>query len=519
MSSSVEIEIRFAVPSAARKALLVELTRVPTQVRRVSLAAMYLDTPDRRLADKGIAWRLRREGRRWVQTLKADGPNALERFEHEVARPGATPDASLHAGTPAGDRLLKLLKVAETDELPVGVCYRTEVRRVLRRVRTRGAVVELAYDEGRLLAGDPAREPAVRRICELEFELVSGSPVAMLAMAERWRKRFGLLLEPRSKAERGDRLASGLPFPALRKAADPDYPRDASVDEAFDAVLDECLDQILRNTVGLIDGDPALRVDHVHQLRVGIRRLRSGLRSFRNWVEPPPEALVDELRALFAILGQSRDAEIVDGDVAQAIAAAGSPPRADGELAEVPDPVAAVTAPAAQQLLLAWLSWRFGRVRAEPVVYSRDRAEPTVPSLVQAEPALRSRNLPERAARRLGNWHRAIVAEVRSFDRLDDLRLHTLRKRIKRQRYASGFFAPLLRRGTLSRYLKELARAQDRMGELNDLLVARDRNQARVDEDPGAWFALGWLAARIEVVKGRAGSALRKLARTEPPRA
>ena len=71
------------------------MARALATLERRSLAAMYLDTPDRRLAQQGIAWRLRREGRRWVQTLKAGGANALERFEHEVLRPDATPDAKL----------------------------------------------------------------------------------------------------------------------------------------------------------------------------------------------------------------------------------------------------------------------------------------------------------------------------------------------------------------------------------------------------------------------------------------
>ena len=32
---------------------------------------------------------------------------------------------------------------------------------------------------------------------------------------------YGLVFDPRSKAERGDRLADGSPFPAVRKAAAP----------------------------------------------------------------------------------------------------------------------------------------------------------------------------------------------------------------------------------------------------------------------------------------------------------
>ena len=514
MSSDREIELKFLVPHASRKALAVEMARASASLERRTLAAMYLDTPDRRLASEGIAWRLRREGRRWVQTLKAARANALERFEHEVLRPDASTDASLHAGTPVGDRLLKLLRKAEAAGEFAGVRYRTEVRRTLRRVRTRGAVVEVAFDEGRILAGPrPGPEEATGgppeaplRLCEIEFELVSGSPLAMLELAERWRKRFGLILDPRTKAERGDRLADGLRFAAVRKGRSPAYPGDASVLDAFCAVLDECLDQIGRNAIGLVDGDPALRVEHVHQMRVGIRRLRSGLRSFRGWVPAPPPPLVDGLRALFDPLGLSRDADVLDAGVAAALAEAGAPPleaRAVGTPA--PDPREAVASAAVQQLMLAWLSWRVGLV---------EEALPgdAAPDAATAD----SKPFPLQAERRLRRWHRAIADAAKAFDSLDDTALHALRKRIKRQRYAAEFFAPVLKAGALARYLKRLAVVQDRMGELNDLIVARERYQAMVADDPAAWFALGWLAARIAELKGLARPELERLARTQP---
>jgi triphosphatase len=80
--SQTEIELKFLVPPAARAAIAAELARDVATHSRQSLKALYLDTPDRRLAQVGLAWRLRREGGRWIQTLKASGPNALERFEH-----------------------------------------------------------------------------------------------------------------------------------------------------------------------------------------------------------------------------------------------------------------------------------------------------------------------------------------------------------------------------------------------------------------------------------------------------
>ncbi len=576
MSASKEIELKFLVPTSVREALAAEMARGSATLERRTLAAMYLDTEDRRLARDRIAWRLRREGRRWIQALKAGGANALERFEHEVIRPGPIAEPLEHAGTRVGDRLLVLLERARADGLEVGVRYRTEVRRTARRIRTRGAVVEVAFDEGRLIAGDTRA-----RIRELEFELVSGSVEGMLALVERWRKRFGLIYDPRSKSERGDRLAQGERFPPVRKAGRLDYPQDADALQAFGTVFDDCLAQITRNAIGLLEGDPALRVDHVHQLRVGIRRLRSALRSFEGWVPMLPDALLDELRALFGTLGESRDADVMDAGVVAELAEVGAPSLTMPAGKGGPDPVEAVRSARTQALLLALISWRaaLGQVRAGSVTsgatdasgtpgapsavqatdlaHAADAAQAAVSPVADADPmtaeahasdavaksaageaaprasspgadaiasgvpqvGLSAPAFRRKVARRLERWHRRIVADWKAFDVLEEEAMHALRKRIKRQRYAVEFFAPVLRRRTVDQYLKPLAVVQERMGELNDLFVARSRYQAILASDQAAWFALGWLAARIVEVRAMARPELGRLAKTAPPSA
>ena len=538
--SNTEVELKFLVPATARAALAAEVTR-GLATRRTSLAAMYFDTDDRRLARAGLAWRLRREGRRWIQTLKAGGNNALERFEHEVVRPGASHDASEHAGTRAGNKLITLLRRAHADGVELVVRFQTEVRRARRRVRTRGAVVEVAFDEGRLVSNK-----TTQRIREIEFELISGSPAAMLALVEAWRKRFGLVYDPRSKSERGDQLAAGSPFPPLRKASPLSYSDDATATEAYGTVIDECLAQITRNAIGLVEGDPALRVEHVHQLRVGIRRLRSALRSFRGWAPSPPSGLVEVLQALFATLGRSRDSDVLDSGVVAELARVGAPPLSPHAGAAGPDPVKTVRAAETQRIFLAWIAWRAAlaelpshevdAVVAEPrfeAADSGDETEPADDAATEAELPGADRERAESGAnrpargdvptfhrnigKRLGRWHARIVADWNAFDELDEASLHALRKRIKRQRYAVEFFAPILRRRKVERYLSALTAIQERMGELNDLFVARAKYEALVTSDPAAWFALGWLAARIATLRGLAKPELGRLAGRDSP--
>lgn len=574
MLPDLEIELKFLVPAQARAALAAEMARKTSSSERIRLQAIYLDTPDRRLARAGLAWRLRREGRRWVQTLKAPGATAFERFEHEVLRPGPQAEPSAHAGTAAGERLAALLAKARADGEPVQVRYRTDVRRSLRRIRTQGAVVEVAFDEGRIDAGEPGAAGASLRLCELEFELVSGKLESMLALAERWRRRFGLLVDPRTKAERGDRLADDNRFPAVRRASDVVYAREARPVEAFGTVLDECLAQVARNLIGLVVGDPQLRVEHVHQARVGIRRLRSALRAFRGIAPAAPSALVEGIKRLFDALGRSRDADVLESGVARALAEAGAPPLRPVPrlLEDVVDVAALAAAPDTQRLLFGWMDWRARLAlpptaaaapatsasasvpasapdapaepdtqasdapvaselvpatdpapdvtRTEGLLVQPGRADAGTPeaspSAVQVQDE-RPPDLPAAAARRLRRWHKAIAAASEAFEGLDEPALHALRKRIKRQRYAVEFFAPVLKRGPREAYLERLRPAQERMGELNDLFVARARYQSMADGDAGAWFALGWLAARIEPAREQARLALRRLARSESP--
>lgn len=541
-----EIETKFQVPASSRAAVTAEMSKNPNSFDRITLAAHYLDTADRRLAQAGIAWRLRREGRRWVQTLKVAGVNNLERYEHEVIRPAAIHDSNLHAGTTAGDRLIAILGQAHTDGIGPEVRFRTEVRRLARRIRARGAVIDVAFDEGRIVTGE--RSQPIR---EVEFELVSGSATAMLALAERWRKRFDLMLDPRSKADRGDRLADGFEFPPVRRATRARYAKHATPVEAFVAVLDDCLAQITHNAVGICEGDPNERVEYVHQMRVGIRRLRSAVRSFQGWVAVPPQHLIDDLRSLFATLGQSRDTALLDSGVTAALISAGAPPihaRRGGsglDLAKI------VRATNVQRVLLGWVAWRMqiaempslakapsGATRADDAISVAQTADQAIaseePSPVtngagldalstesSSKPAREAAetelHLISSARKRLRKWHRRVAAEAKNFDSLDDTALHGLRKRIKRQRYAAEFFAPLVRKGRCKDYLKPLAEVQECMGELNDLLVARSRYEALVTKDPAAWFALGWLAARIREVRMGAKRALHHLAGANAP--
>ena len=80
-----EFELKFEIPPASLKSVAVDV--LEGKATRQRLQASYFDTADGALAAHGIVVRLRKEGRRWVQTAKAPTADLLERLEHNAVLP------------------------------------------------------------------------------------------------------------------------------------------------------------------------------------------------------------------------------------------------------------------------------------------------------------------------------------------------------------------------------------------------------------------------------------------------
>ena len=488
-----EIELKFQVPSARRAQVDAAVAgRAP--LRRVRLQAVYVDTPDRLLAKAGLALRVRREGRDWVQTLKGATDDGMRRAEHNVplARAAEAPqaDPARHRATAVGERLLTLL--AGQPGALLGPLYRTDILRRTRLQHVPAGSVELAFDEGRIVAGD-----AQVAVCELEIELVSGSPRAVIATARRWVARHGVWLDTRSKAERGDMLARGEAMAPARLAVALDLHGALSVHEAWLRVLRNCTEQISVNASQVASGTHG--DEHVHQLRIGLRRLRSAVRLFEFGAAPEPGAdLAESASQLFRRLGALRDQAAIAiafaNDLTAALHSAGVRGDMPAASVEVGAPAATevLRGAAAQDLLLDLLA------AAHAEAPAGDAANGELKALL---------------ARRLKRWHRQSARDAEGYGELDDEGRHRLRKRVKRLRYAVEFSASLFPRAAVRRYLRVLRALQDRLGEINDTVVGMAAFKAAHDHDPRAWFAVGWLAARRELLVMDAKPDLRRFAK------
>jgi inorganic triphosphatase YgiF len=492
MAEPVEIELKFQVPPAARDRVLRAVATAGATVTR--LQAVYADTADDRLAGATMALRLRKEGRAWVQTLKGRGDGLMQRLEDEHPLPAQRGEPALdparHAGSAAGAQLAALLADGAA-LLPV---YRTDVRRTHRRVRSGGALIEIAFDEGHIGAG---RERLA--VCEVEFELLSGPPQALIALASRWVERHGLWLDVRTKSERGHRLARGLATVPAVRAAPVLLDKSASISAAFSTIVRAALAQVLPNAAELAAGSG--QAEHLHQLRVGLRRLRSALRLFAAWSPDPAAALALEqgLRAPFGRLGAARDQDALAVSLLPALAAAGGPPLpalpAAGE-----DPAAVLHEPAFTLLILQALQMASGPAPAA-ALQGDDAAEPP-PKLRRAARSALQRS-----------WRKAMEG-AENFATAEVQAQHRTRKRLKRFRYGAEFVIGLFPGNATRQTLAALRKALDALGAYNDALVAEERFAARVDADPRAWFAIGWLAAQRGQLLDDAARSLQRLART-----
>jgi inorganic triphosphatase YgiF len=436
----LETELKFQVPAARRAALRRAVATASAQTTR--LQAVYADTADLRLGRAGLALRLRKEGPRWVQTLKGRGDGLMQRQEHEVPLPPqhGVPvlDPARHTGTAVGDRLAALLSEGADGAL-LQPLYRTDIRRLHRTVRFQGATIEIAYDQGQLLA-----QGRRVQVDEIEFELKHGPPAALPELARRWAARHGLWWDCRTKSERGTRLALDLASVPPVAAQAVGWPADAAPAAVFRAALTAALAQALPNAAELASGTGA--PEHLHQLRLALRRLRSVLRLLAPWAgaEGTAHALDAAWRAPFARLGAVRDAQLQsrrpDLDIGDELRGA-----------EFTD------------LLLRTLALTMAPVPAPG----------TGPSsgLPGAGPSC---GLPGLARDTLRRAWSAFKHDARAFATADVERQHRARKRLKRFRHVLAVLQPLFKPASTERLLQGAHAALEALGRLHDLQLRGD---------------------------------------------
>ena len=456
---------------------------------RQQMLTIYFDTPELYFSRHRAALRVRQTDAGWVHTLK-DGNAVLgglhSRNEWETDGEEGVPDLKalrelVGHGSPWFSRLAD-----EKLQESLAPVFTSRIDRTAWLLEfPQGQQAELVLDQGELQRG-AQHEP----ISEIELELKAGDAAPLFDFALELRQDIPLRLGNASKSARGYALMHPTP-PPLVKAEPLALHAAMRVEDALQAIAANCLAQIEGNETGVMAGsDP----EHVHQMRVGLRRLRSLLKLFED-TAPLPAGLDQELRWLGGELGAARDWEVLAGDTLSRLmhSQAGEPafaPLQKAALAEADmrraRAAAAVGSVRYAGLLLHLTAWLHG------ARWQRDAAPEQQDALAAPLKGFARRALKQgerRIRRRAGN-----LAEA------DAPARHRLRIAAKRMRYATEFFASLYPARRVRPYVSALSALQDSLGQLNDAAVARKALRELAARQPaqalGAGIAIGLLGAR-----------------------
>jgi inorganic triphosphatase YgiF len=481
-----EIELKFACGPEDLAVVLAAAPAGDDETRE--LISVYFDTPDLALQKAGASLRVREHKGQRVQTLKRG--QGLVREEHEASIEGLAPD-------PALEPLPSLLPEGAT----LRPAFNVRVSRRQRTFRYQGAEIELALDQGEVTGGDQTSA-----ICEVELELKSGPRAALFALARDLSAAAPLYLMFDSKAARGQALVAGQAQPTPQKSGKVALAADATVGEAFQAVARRALAQIAGNAMALrLKPGP----EAVHQLRVGVRRLRSATATFKPLLAGEAlEPLKTELKWLSHACDAARGLDVFAAETLHPAELGQHPPRGLHALRKALD---AARRAAWAQAREAAASSRFRALMIEAAAWVetggwREAPDAGSPIRAFAKHALKRhlKTLDRRGAAARGG---------------DDVARHHLRIEAKKLRYAAEGLCGLYGAKRVDRYLEELKRLQDVLGELNDLAAAEPL-MAKLKLSPEAAFAAGELVGLKTAAKPRlltrARRALSRLDAAEP---
>lgn len=448
----------------------------PTRVQQ--LTARYFDTPDLHLLRHGAGLRVRKVDGEWVQTMKAGG--SVQSGLHSRNEWEGVVDRSW-------PRLGKLRKLIGDDPQWLAVLDETnlkerlaplflvDVQRHIWDLEIDGNRIEVALDVGHI-----ERKTQRVPVNEIELELKDGDPAGLYAFALQLLEDIPLRISNINKAQRGYQLVRDTGQAPIRARA-LELDADATLSDALSAVLGNCLEHIQRNEQAVIDSDDP---ETLHQMRVGVRRLRSAIKLF-DPVAPCPPALQEDISWLGTVLGAARDWDVMLTSTLQHIDASPGGQHSLMELQSLAQQTAqakrreaaqALLSPRHTKLMLTLGSW-----------------------MLQTAPLLNG-SAAQFSRQTLQQLHKSLLKRAARMNDSDPASAHRTRIAAKRGRYALEFFHALYRDKGTRTYLKALAAAQEELGQHNDLVVADRLLQELAQQHPPAdgaiQFARGYLVAQ-----------------------
>jgi inorganic triphosphatase YgiF len=511
MTAPLEVELKLELPPSAlpqfRKLPLIRALQA--SAKRSTQVSVYFDSDKQKLRRHGLLLRVRRIGDRHIQTIKAtQNSNILSRNEWESEIADGQPDLAQARGT-ALDRLLtgKFHRKLKPQ-------FETRVRRTVFPLERDGTVIELALDVGTIDTG-----AASMGLCEIELELARGGKEDLFDVARLLARALPVQLALTSKSERGYRLvdgAQGAPIKFAAIALTPDMP----ARDAFSDIGRACLRQIAGNEPAVLKDDG----EGVHQMRIGLRRLRTAISLFAALLEDPQtEKVKAGLKWLTAELGPARELDVLIARVVKPVRQRRSGwddiPKLSQQfagqrvaaLARAREAIASERYRLLKIEIAAWLETGDWLAPQDDLV--RDRGGLPIETFAAEQLSLRSGKLRKGA---------------KSFAELDARQRHKLRIQAKKLRYATDFFGSLFSAKQAgkrrAKFLAALEAVQACLGDLNDIAVHESMiSAAGMGHRPTSRkraFAAGLLTgredARIDAVMAAAEEALGRFRKAKP---
>lgn len=495
----IETELRLAgTPEALEAVFASETLRSDTGDEDVvqDLENRYFDTLDQSLRARGLAFRVRANGKGYRQTLKAndDAMAALsKRSEWDMPLEDGEPKPE---ALPGAARELMPKAALEGD---LKQAFRTRVHRQTRRLtfpagQEPASLIEAAFDRGAI-----ETDGASVAIAEIELELIEGEGGRLYDLALALQEIAPLRLETRSKSTRAFDHLAGRP-PSWRRAAKLALHRKHSVDDAMARIFGNCFEQWLANQAAAFDGrDP----EGVHQMRVAVRRLRSAFSTFKTLIPDDQLAwLQASARETLCALGPARDWDVFQGDLlAPVMAARPDDPGLVALRRRVESRRRAgyrrvrkhLESPAYTRFALRFGQWLERRGWRDHDDRERSRR--------QAE------SIRAFAVRQLKGRYKRACRKGRHFDDLPTEQRHELRISMKKLRYAIEFLAPLFERKAVKPFVQSVKSMQEDLGHLNDVAVAETllngllARPGKQDISAAAGLVIGWHARGVAMAE------------------
>src|SRR5262249_2580267 len=405
------------------------------------LRTVYFDTPEHGLHAAGVSLRLRRQDGGWEQTVKVD-----QHVEGGISNPielqtvveDERPDIRRISDKKVRRAVRKAL--SGTALRPV---FETVVQRTTRSIKVQDGEIELAIDNGEVRAGQERED-----LREAELELKAGSAEGLLPAAEKLLAGHELKLSSRSKAERGHRLALGKKDDSIEpeKARPAPISRKDTCRKALSSMLASAARQVLVNRRAVLETDDP---EAAHQLRIGIRRLRSTLRVLRPLVDRASlRAFERSARDIGRSVGMLRDADVLITGGHAPVEAFATDKTGVAELCEglvrkceaKRDEVRRVlSGPQWAKLHLYLTIW---------------------PRILNDMDGL-NKPITKHARKALAKAWKKPAKLGRHLDRLDAAQRHEMRKALKKLRYQAEFMTPLFGQREAKQFIRQLKALQD----------------------------------------------------------